>query len=158
MTAIGIPRKLARKVAWAVAMSTAAYGTEALSEGQRWLLNGFDKLTRAIGQAVAGTFSKIINYKRVAGHHPSDNHLQPPTFAKPAGLPRSLWLYGGHDVVVWVRSRALACKYISRRLLPSVGSPLYHIGHYSARALDGTPLHASCKATRPSLTTRRRLL
>jgi hypothetical protein len=31
-----IPRKLARKVAWAVAMSTAAYGVEAIWEGQKW--------------------------------------------------------------------------------------------------------------------------
>ena len=38
-------------------MSTAAYGIEALWEGQRWLLNGFNKLTTAIGRAVAGTFS-----------------------------------------------------------------------------------------------------
>ena len=57
MTANGIPRKLTRKVAWAVAMSTAAYVIEALWEGQRWLLNGFSKLTTAIGQAVAGTLS-----------------------------------------------------------------------------------------------------
>jgi len=56
MSANGIPRKLARKVAWAVAMSTAAYGVEALWEGQRWLLDGFTKLTNAIGRAVAGAF------------------------------------------------------------------------------------------------------
>ena len=38
-------------------MSTSAYGIEAIWEGQQWLLNGFDKLTRAIGRAAAGTFS-----------------------------------------------------------------------------------------------------
>jgi hypothetical protein len=56
MKANGIPRKLARKVAWAVAMSTAAYGVEALWEGQQWLLNDFHRLTVAIGRTVASTF------------------------------------------------------------------------------------------------------
>jgi hypothetical protein len=56
MTANGIRRKLARKVGWAVAMSTAAYGIEAIWEGQAWLLEGFNKLTTAIGRTVAGTF------------------------------------------------------------------------------------------------------
>jgi len=53
MNADGVPRKLARKVIWAVAMSTAACGIEALWEGQSWLLDGFDKLSAAIGRAVA---------------------------------------------------------------------------------------------------------
>jgi hypothetical protein len=53
----GTPQKLASKVAWAVAMSTAAYGVEALREGQKWLSDGFDKLTKTIGKTVAGTFS-----------------------------------------------------------------------------------------------------
>jgi len=57
MSANGIPRKLARKAAWAVAMSTAAYGVEALWEGQCWLLDRFTKLTNAIGRVVADTFS-----------------------------------------------------------------------------------------------------
>ena len=57
MGANGVPRKLARKVAWAVAMSTAAYGVEAIWEGQQWLLDGFDKLTVRIARTVAGTFS-----------------------------------------------------------------------------------------------------
>jgi len=57
MTANGIPRKLARKVAWAVAMSTAAYGVEAIWERQEWLFKGFNKLTAALGRAVAGIFS-----------------------------------------------------------------------------------------------------
>jgi hypothetical protein len=56
MKANGIPRKLARKVAWAVAMSTAAYGVEAIWEGQKWLLDEFHRLTVAIGRTVAGTF------------------------------------------------------------------------------------------------------
>jgi len=38
-------------------MSTAAYGIEAIWEGQQWLLDGFNKLAVAIGRAVAGTFS-----------------------------------------------------------------------------------------------------
>jgi ribonuclease HI len=57
MGANGSPRRLARKVAWAVAMSTAAYGVEAIWEGQKWLADGFDKLTTTIGRTVAGTFS-----------------------------------------------------------------------------------------------------
>jgi hypothetical protein len=57
MNANGVPRKLARKIAWAVSMSTAAYGIEAIWEGQTWLLDGFNKLSMAIGQAVVGTFS-----------------------------------------------------------------------------------------------------
>ena len=57
MNGNGVPRKLARKVAWAVAMSTAAYGIEAIWEDQAWLLNGFHRLTTEIGRRVAGTFS-----------------------------------------------------------------------------------------------------
>jgi hypothetical protein len=38
-------------------MSTAAYGIEAIWEGQQRLLDGFDKLTTVIGRTVAGTFS-----------------------------------------------------------------------------------------------------
>jgi hypothetical protein len=57
MGANGTPRRLARKVALSVAMSTAAYGVEAIWEGQKWLSDGFDKLTRTIGRVVAGTFS-----------------------------------------------------------------------------------------------------
>ena len=38
-------------------MSTAAYGIEAIWEGQQWVLDGFDKLTIVIGRMVAGTFS-----------------------------------------------------------------------------------------------------
>jgi hypothetical protein len=57
MGANGTPRRLARKVAWSVAMSTAANGVEAIWEGQRWLADGFDKLTKTIGRVVRGTFS-----------------------------------------------------------------------------------------------------
>jgi ribonuclease HI len=56
MNAHGVPRKLARKIAWSVAMSTAAYGIEAIWEDQQWLLDGFHKLTVAIARTVAGTF------------------------------------------------------------------------------------------------------
>ena len=41
-----------------MAMSTAAYGTEAIRKGQKWLLDRFNKLTAALGRAVAGTFNK----------------------------------------------------------------------------------------------------
>jgi hypothetical protein len=57
MTANGIKRKLARKVGSAVAMFTAVYGIEAMWEGQMWLLDGFHRLSVAIGREVAGTFS-----------------------------------------------------------------------------------------------------
>jgi hypothetical protein len=57
MTANGIRRKLTRKVGWAVAMSTAAYGIEAIWKGQPWLLEGFNRLTTAIGRSVSGSFS-----------------------------------------------------------------------------------------------------
>jgi hypothetical protein len=57
MTINRVPRKLARKIAWEVSMSTAAYGIEAIWEGQTWLLDGFNKLSAATGRAVAGTFS-----------------------------------------------------------------------------------------------------
>jgi hypothetical protein len=40
-----------------VAMSTAAYGVEAIWEGQQWLLGVFHRLTVAIARTVAGTFS-----------------------------------------------------------------------------------------------------
>jgi hypothetical protein len=43
MAANGIRRKLARNVGWAVAMSTAAYGIEAIFKGQAWLLEGFNR-------------------------------------------------------------------------------------------------------------------
>jgi hypothetical protein len=56
MKANGIPRKLARKVAWVVAKSTAPYGIQALWQRQQWLLNDFHRLTVAIGRTVAGTF------------------------------------------------------------------------------------------------------
>ena len=56
MNANGVSRTLARKVAWAVAASTAAYGVEAIWEGQKWLTNGFYKPSVAIGRAVAGIF------------------------------------------------------------------------------------------------------
>ena len=39
----GAKRQLPRKVAWAVAMSTAAFGVEAIWEGQTWLLDGFNR-------------------------------------------------------------------------------------------------------------------
>jgi hypothetical protein len=38
-------------------MSTAAYGVEAIWDGQKWLLDGFNKLSAAISRAVVGPFS-----------------------------------------------------------------------------------------------------
>jgi len=75
MTANGIPKKLARKVAWSVAMSTAAYDIQAIWEGQKWLLDGFNKLTATIGRAVARTFStaKGEDTIRVAPTEPALN-------------------------------------------------------------------------------------
>jgi hypothetical protein len=57
MNANGIKWKLARKAGWLVAMSAAAYGIEAIWEGQARLFDGFHRLNVAIGRAVAGTFS-----------------------------------------------------------------------------------------------------
>ena len=57
MPANSIPTKLARKVAWTVAMSTAAYGIGSIWEDQKWPLDGPGRLTTALGRAVAGTLS-----------------------------------------------------------------------------------------------------
>jgi len=58
MNANGIPRRLARKIAWAVSMSTAAaYGVKAIWEGQQWLLDSFDRPTSVTGRTIADTFS-----------------------------------------------------------------------------------------------------
>jgi hypothetical protein len=56
MTANGIQRKLACKVGWTAAMSTAAYGIEAIWKRQAWLLEGPDKPKTTTGRSVAGTF------------------------------------------------------------------------------------------------------
>jgi hypothetical protein len=53
----GINRKLARTVAWSTSMATAAYGIEAIWEGQLWIVQSFHKLTARIGRDVSGTFS-----------------------------------------------------------------------------------------------------
>jgi hypothetical protein len=57
LVANATPLKLARKDAWVVVMSTAAYGVEAIWDGQKWLFDGFDKLTKTIGRTIAGIFS-----------------------------------------------------------------------------------------------------
>ena len=51
----GVPRKLARKMAWAMSMSTAAYGVKAIWEGQSPPPDGFNKLSTSIGRVIAGT-------------------------------------------------------------------------------------------------------
>jgi hypothetical protein len=56
MKANGVPRRIARKIGWSLAMSAAAYGMEVIWKSQPWILKGFDKLTLAIARAVAGTF------------------------------------------------------------------------------------------------------
>jgi hypothetical protein len=73
MNANGILRKLARKMAWAVAMSTATYGIEEIREGQQWLLDGSNKLTTAIGRAVAGTFSTAKGRRYSSSRYPPDS-------------------------------------------------------------------------------------
>ena len=56
--------------------------------------------------------------------------LQPPGNAKTlrqhTRCPAFFGFRGGHDVVVWVRSRAPACKCTPSPSLPSVESPLHH--------------------------------
>jgi len=73
MTVNRVLRKLARKVAWAVVMSTAAYGVETLWEGRKWLLEGFNKLTTAISRAVAA----LRKAKMLSGQLISPRHNQP---------------------------------------------------------------------------------
>jgi hypothetical protein len=38
-------------------MATAAYGIEAIWEGQPWIVQSFHKLTARIGREVSGTFA-----------------------------------------------------------------------------------------------------
>jgi hypothetical protein len=52
-----VPRLCTGWIRRSVAMSTAAYGIEAIWKGQTWLLNEFNRLTVAIGRYVAGTFN-----------------------------------------------------------------------------------------------------
>jgi hypothetical protein len=56
----GINRKLARTVAWSTSMGTAAYGIEAIWEGQPWIVQSFHKLTARIGRDVSGTFASTM--------------------------------------------------------------------------------------------------
>jgi hypothetical protein len=56
----GINRKLARTVAWSTSMATAAYGIEAIWEGQPWIVQSFHKLTARIGRDVSGTFASTM--------------------------------------------------------------------------------------------------
>jgi hypothetical protein len=105
MNANGIKRKLARKVGWAVAMSTAAYGIEAIWEGQAWLLDGFHRLNVAIGRAVAGTFSSTkgedaIRAADIPPTRPALNRrrerLLAAALAAPEGTPKRLLLPQGY--------------------------------------------------------------
>jgi hypothetical protein len=56
----GINRKLAHTVAWSTSMATAAYGIEAIWEGQPWIVQSFHKLTARIGRDVSGTFASTM--------------------------------------------------------------------------------------------------
>jgi hypothetical protein len=56
----GINRKLARTVAWSISIATAAYGIEAIWEGQLWIVQSFYKLTARTGKDVAGTFASAM--------------------------------------------------------------------------------------------------
>jgi hypothetical protein len=56
----GINRKLARTVAWSTSMATAAYGIEAIWEGQPRIVQSFHMLTARIGSDVSGTFASIM--------------------------------------------------------------------------------------------------
>jgi hypothetical protein len=56
----GINRRLVRTIAWSISMVTAAYGIEAICEGQPWIVQSFHKLTARIGRAVSGTFASIM--------------------------------------------------------------------------------------------------
>jgi len=118
MTANGIPRRLARKVAWAVAMSIAAYGVEAIWEGQEWLLKDFNKLTTAIGRTVAGTFS---TQGRRRSRHPTDPpHARPQTGTTTCGSPVSA---GRHS------QKGPPPSTTGRRLQPETGFPVVFGGN-----------------------------
>jgi hypothetical protein len=98
--------------------------------------------------------------------HENTTPLQPPGNAKTlrqhTRCPAFFGFKGGHDVVVWVRSRAPACKCTPSPSLPSVEGPpttRYRPRSLSARPLDGTMFHASIRRPdRATQTTRRRLL
>jgi hypothetical protein len=87
---------LARKIAWTVVIS-AVYGVEAIWEGQKWLLDGFNKLSTPIGRAVADTFSK--DTIRAANIPPTElalnrrsKRLLIAAMATPVGTPKRLLL------------------------------------------------------------------
>ena len=84
------------------------------------------------GNCTVGGVSKFVfNPHGIAGDHPHlQQPLQPPGNAKTlrqhTGCLTFFGFKGGHDVVVWVRSRVPACKCTLSPSLPSVESPLYH--------------------------------
>jgi hypothetical protein len=73
MTAVGVRRTMARRIAWGTAMATAAYGAEVTWEDQGWFRKGFEDLTAKIGREVAGTFgtAKGTDTVRAAGIAPA---------------------------------------------------------------------------------------
>jgi hypothetical protein len=84
-----------------VAMSTVAYGIEAIWEGQAWLLEGFHKLSVAIGWNVADTFSTAngedaIRAADIPPTRPALNRrrerLLAAALAAPEGTPKRLLL------------------------------------------------------------------
>jgi hypothetical protein len=56
----GINREHAHTVAWSTSMATAAYGIEAIWEGQPWIVQSFHKLTARIGRDLSGTFASTM--------------------------------------------------------------------------------------------------
>jgi hypothetical protein len=98
-------------------MSTAAYGVEAIWEGQKWLLDDFHKLTVAIGRNVAGTFwtPKGEDAIRAADTPPAEpmlnrrrERLLISVMTAPAGTPKKALLpthpeddSGRHRVSKW---------------------------------------------------------
>ena len=96
VTANGVPRKLARKVTW-FAMTTAAFGVEAIWKGQIWLFDGFNRLFSAIRRAVNSAFSTTggKNVMRAADIPPTRPALDrrrgrflTPNLTPPVDIPR----------------------------------------------------------------------
>jgi hypothetical protein len=93
--------------------------------------------------------------------------LQPPgnakTFRRHTRCPAFFGFKGGHDVVVWVHSRAPPCKCTPSPSLPSVESPLHHSVSTSAIIPQGHSMERCFtlvvrRPDRATQTTRRRLL
>jgi ribonuclease HI len=86
----GINSKLARTVAWSTSMATAAYGIEAIWEGQTWIVQSFHKLTAQIGRDVS-EFGSLGRWLTRSSHSlwARGQHVEQ---TKPLALHFAVWL------------------------------------------------------------------